>query len=72
MKTTKIVFTSVGKAELMKFDVPPVGENSVLVEMEYTAISAGTERANLTNMPNIGDSISGTPFPKILGYSGAS
>lgn len=69
MKTTKIVFTDVGKAELLDFDIKEhPAENEVLVETEYTAISAGTERANLMHMPNLVDDLDGGTFPKILGY----
>ena len=48
----RIVFTEIGKAELWNVDLllPKAGE--VLIEMAYTAISAGTERAVLMRMPN--------------------
>jgi NADPH:quinone reductase-like Zn-dependent oxidoreductase len=71
MKTAKIVFTDVGKAELLEFEMNPVGENEILIETEYTAISAGTERAVLMRMPNLADDLDGGTFPKIIGYSGA-
>lgn len=65
MKARKIFFTDYHKAELLDYDVPEVKENDVLVEMEYTVISGGTERANIMKMPN-----TTTRFPKALGYCG--
>lgn len=52
MKTKKIVFTGVGKAELLDLDVPEPQAGEVLVRTAYSAVSAGTERANLMRMPN--------------------
>jgi len=54
MKTKRIVFTGIGKVELRDYDVPHPKEGEVLVETMYTAVSAGTERANLMRMPNTG------------------
>ena len=51
---------------------PTAGQ--VRVKMHYTAISAGTERANLVGMPNTGGvGIDGSvgPYPRGLGYSGS-
>lgn len=64
----KIVFTEIGKAELWDFELLAPKEGEVLVEMAYTAISAGTERAVLMRLPN-----TQTPanMPAQLGYSGA-
>ncbi|MDW7658717.1 MAG: hypothetical protein SCM11_16230, partial [Bacillota bacterium] len=67
----QILFTEPNKAELVEVDLPDqLQANEVLVRMAYTAISAGTERANL-----VGDlNISGTAilnraiFPRALGY----
>ena len=70
MKTKRIVFTSVGKAELLECEINDPKDNEVLVETEYTAISAGTERANLMGMKNLGDDVDGGSFPKSIGYSG--
>jgi 2-desacetyl-2-hydroxyethyl bacteriochlorophyllide A dehydrogenase len=69
MKRTKIVFTRVGHAELQEDDMPVVGDNDVLVANEISAISAGTERACLMDLPNLADEPPGN-FPKCLGYSG--
>ena len=66
MKSKKIVFTDVHKAELLEVEVPDIRENEVLTEMEYTVVSGGTERANIMGMANAG----GIKFPKSLGYCG--
>lgn len=60
-----IVFESPGNAVLKPFEVPEPQVGQVLLENHYTVVSAGTERANLLNMPNTsGD------FPKCPGYCG--
>ncbi len=66
MENKTIAFVSVGKAELIDRTVPniPTGD-MVLVRTEYTAVSGGTERANLMDMPNLPKG-----FPKFLGYCG--
>ncbi|QYY35017.1 zinc-binding alcohol dehydrogenase [Ruficoccus sp. ZRK36] len=69
MKQKTITFTSVGKAELIESDLKPLSTDQVLVENEVSGISAGTERACLMDMPNLGDEPAGS-FPKKLGYSG--
>ncbi len=60
-----VVVESVGTAVLKPFEVPPPGAGQVLVETDYTVVSAGTERANLIALPN-------TPgtFPYHPGYCG--
>lgn len=65
MKNKQILFTDVHKAELLDVDIGAPGENEVLVEMEYTVVSGGTERACILGMNN-------TPqhYPKALGYCG--
>lgn len=65
MENRQIFFTGVHKAEFLKNEVgEPVGDE-VLVRMEYTVISGGTERACIMGMNN-------TPkcFPMSLGYCG--
>jgi len=47
-----IVFEAIGKAVLKPFDIPRPAAGEVLLENDYTVISAGTERANLLNLPN--------------------
>ena len=66
MKSKQIVFTDVHKAELLSVEVRDINENEVLIEMEYTVLSGGTERANIMAMANAG----GNNFPKYLGYCG--
>lgn len=66
MKIKKILFVSEGKAELVDGTLPDIEDDEVLVETEYSVVSAGTEKANLINSPNT-ESIG--PFPRALGYS---
>ena len=65
MKTTQILFTDIGKAELVEKEIGEIAEDEVLIRNDYTVLSAGTEKANLLNLPNVGHR-----FPKLLGYSG--
>lgn len=60
-----IVFESIGTAVGKPFDVPRPGAGEVLIENDYTVISAGTERANLLNLPNTSGG-----FPYHPGYCG--
>ncbi|MFW5869001.1 MAG: zinc-dependent alcohol dehydrogenase [Armatimonadota bacterium] len=60
-----IVFESIGTAVVKPFDVPRPGIDEVLIENDYTVISAGTERANLLNLPNTSGG-----FPYRPGYCG--
>lgn len=64
-----IVFESLGKAVLKPFDVPQPKAGEVLLENDYTVVSAGTERANLVQLPNTGTAETGFPF--LPGYCGA-
>jgi 2-desacetyl-2-hydroxyethyl bacteriochlorophyllide A dehydrogenase len=64
-----IAFTSVGKAEMLDAVHLELKDDVVLVENEVSAISAGTERACLLDLPNLADAKPGQ-FPKHLGYSG--
>ena len=61
-----IVFESIGNAVLTPFEVPHPGAGEVLIENDYSVISAGTERANLLNLPNTSGG-----FPYRPGYCGA-
>ena len=65
MKKKQIFFTEPGKAELWEREVPTVAEDEVLVRMEYTVVSGGTERACLLGMNNTSQK-----FPMSLGYCG--
>lgn len=64
VKRKAILFTERGKADFLECDLPEANEHSVLVKTEFSAISSGTEKANLLGLPNTyGD------FPRTLGYS---
>lgn len=65
MLNKQIFFTAVYKAELLENQVGDVNENQVLVRMEYTVVSGGTERAVLMGMNNTSQR-----FPTSLGYCG--
>ncbi len=68
MKGHIIVFESVGKAVLKEFQIPELKKDEVLLESDFSAVSAGTERANLMQMPN---TITTDGFPMTPGYSSA-
>ena len=73
MQTKQIVFTKPYTAELLEAEYLPPTENEVSVELEYSAISAGTEKANYIGMRN-GPDISedkASVFPRTVGYSAA-
>lgn len=64
MLTKSIVFTKPFTAEVLDYPYKEMTPTSVMVEMEYTVVSGGTERANLVGTQNVGK------FPKQLGYCG--
>ena len=64
-----IVFESIGNAAVKPFEVAQPKPGEVLLENDYTVISAGTERANLMQLPNTGTAETG--FPYLPGYCGA-
>ena len=64
MKATRIVWPRCNHAEVEKFEVSTPGVNEVLIETEYTLVSAGTEKTWLAGQPNT----SGI-FPQYPGYS---
>ena len=73
MKTKQIVFTAPEKAELLEVECEAPKENQVTVALEYSAISAGTEKANYIGERN-GTGMSETDepiFPRTVGYSAA-
>ena len=73
MKTKQIVFTKPYVAELLDAECLPPKEHEVTVSLEYSAISSGTEKANLIGMRN-GTHISEDEeavFPRTVGYSAA-
>ena len=66
----QLVFTAPCVTELLEVDVPPVGEKDVLVRIERSSISAGTERANLVGDPSVcGRAAPSVAFPRTVGYS---
>ena len=62
----QILFTSSGVAEYLDNEVKDLADDEALVRTEYSAISAGTEYANLMGTPNLP---SGDKWPKACGYS---
>ncbi len=71
MKTKQILFTKPNVAELVEVAYSAPGADEVTVALEYSAISTGTEKANLTGMRNsTGASEDEEPiFPRAVGYS---
>lgn len=73
MKTKQIVFTEAYKAELLEVDYEEPKADEVTVELEYSAISAGTEKANYVgqrNGPGMKDG-EAPKYPVTVGYSSA-
>lgn len=73
MKTKQIVFTKPYTAELIEVDCRTPEAEEVTVTLDYSAISAGTEKANYTGARN---SVSAKEddqavFPRTVGYSSA-
>ena len=71
MKTKQIVFTKPYTAELLDVEVLPPRENEVTVELEFSAISSGTEKANYIGDRNSITASEGSEakFPRMVGYS---
>jgi bacteriochlorophyllide a dehydrogenase len=70
MKAKAIVFPEPGRAVVEELEMPPLGEQDVLVEVEYTSISIGTERWCLSGRL----AVPGQPtleFPHVPGYQAA-
>lgn len=66
MQAKVIRFEAKGQAVLADFELRAPGPGEVLIENDFSAVSAGTERANLVGLPNT-STASGFPF--IPGYS---
>lgn len=68
----QIVFTKPNTAELIDVPDEAPGEGQVLVKTEYTAVSAGTERANIIGDQNVSVLQKNMPveFPRTSGYCG--
>lgn len=72
MYMKQIVFTDYGKAELLERPLPELQENEVMIRTVYSAISTGTETANITgnsSMPGMRGKKPEHYFPRYLGYS---
>ena len=52
MKAQRVVWPSRAKVDIETFELPPIGDDEVLVATECTLISPGTERAFLLGLPN--------------------
>ena len=65
MKKQQIFFTAPKTAELWEKDVAAIAPDEVLVKMEYTVVSGGTERACI-----MGNNNTSQKFPMSLGYCG--
>lgn len=65
MEALRVVFTEPCVAQLQSRVLPEVTGDNVLVKMDYTVVSGGTERAYLMGMPNTRQ-----VFPTGIGYCG--
>lgn len=63
----EIKFTAPKRAELIERPTPELKENSVRTRTHFTVVSAGTERANLLDLPN---TFAYGKWPKTEGYAG--
>lgn len=68
----QIAFVEPNVTKLLDVPKKEPEANEVCVKMHYTAVSAGTERANVTGDPNtdMGNK-GGLKWPRVLGYSGS-
>lgn len=73
MRNTEIVFTDKNKAVYRECAMPAVGDDQVLVRIEVSSISSGTERALLSGEINVSvfDFADKAVFPRYAGYSAA-
>ncbi len=70
MQNNRIIFTKINTAEIVKTEIGSPDSNQVLVKLEYSCISSGTERANITGDPNVSIYSNGeVVFPRSSGYS---
>ena len=69
MTNQSIFFTSPCVAELLDYKMPQIKEDEVLVRIERTTVSAGTERANLMGDKNVSWKGGEVSFPRRSGYS---
>ena len=77
MKNRNIVFTKLNTAEVVERPMPKVKAGEVLVKLVRSCVSSGTERANLTGVPDNATSIHKVcpddvvTWPRQGGYSSA-
>ena len=72
MDNRQIVFTKPNTAELLDAEYRKPNDNEVVVKTEFSTVSCGTEKANITGDPNVaGNAAAGVSFPRISGYSSA-
>ena len=69
-KTPAVIFAEPGRATIEEVDLPEMGPADVLIEVEYTSISIGTERWCLTGQMNLPDK-GPLAFPHVPGYQAA-
>lgn len=70
MDNKQVVFTKINTAEFLDSEKKEPGENEVCVKTEFSTISPGTEKANITGDPNVSaGGPSAVVFPRCLGYS---
>ena len=71
MKTQSIIFPRANEAELVEEELRPLGPKDALVQLSYSTISSGTERANLTGELNVSiyERFTKAIFPRRGGYS---
>ena len=73
MKSKRIEFVAPCVAQLKEFETPELKPNDVMVNLQVSSISSGTERANLIGDPNCSPANKATKpqFPRVIGYSSA-
>lgn len=72
MKNQRILFTAPNTAELLDCEIPEPDESGVLVKLNISSISSGTERANVSGDANTSIySGAAVSFPRSGGYSSA-
>ncbi len=71
MTSKNIVFTKPFVTEILEEEVKRPEENEVVVKITVSAISSGTERANLVGVPNVSVGTNPVDFPRRGGYSSA-
>jgi threonine dehydrogenase-like Zn-dependent dehydrogenase len=70
LKAQAVVFPDPGRVEIAEIELPPLGDGDVLVDIEYSAISVGTERWCLTGKLTVPDQPP-LAFPHVPGYQAA-